>query len=194
MSNPATPRLPGQRAGLDRSQVLAAAFELVARAGVEGLTMRALAAQLGVSPNALYSHVADKDALVDAVLDELLAQVEAPTSTGGDPIEGLFDLMASTYHVLVGHPDLVSLYLARQGARGPNAQHLGQVMLALLRRAGATGPAAETALKVLVIHTIGFAAFTTANPLDADDPAFRATPDTASFHRSLRWLLAGIAT
>ncbi|MBD0283747.1 MAG: helix-turn-helix transcriptional regulator, partial [Thermoleophilaceae bacterium] len=57
-------RAPGQRAGLSRDRVLAAAHELLADGGLDALTMRALAERLGVRPNALYSHVASKTELI----------------------------------------------------------------------------------------------------------------------------------
>ncbi len=67
-------RGPGQRAGLSQPAVLAAARELLATAGVDGLTMRALARRLDVAPNALYSHVRSKTDLLDALLDDLPGQ------------------------------------------------------------------------------------------------------------------------
>ena len=173
--------------------MLAAARELLAEHGPAGLTMRALAGRLGVSPNALYSHVASKTALVDDVLDDLLAEVRAPDPEAAEPAAGLHELMASTHAVLLAHPDLVGLYLARQGARGPNARRLGDVMLALLARAGLTGPPAREALRVLIVYTIGFAAFTAQPPLEtADDAGARADELAENFDSGLRWLLAGI--
>ena len=122
-----------------------------------------------MSPNALYSHVVSKTTLVD----DVLAGVEAPVPDVEDPSAGLHDVMASTYRVLLAHPDLVPLYLARQGARGPNAQRLGDIMLRLLDGAVLSGPRAREARRVLIVYTIGFAAFTTRPPIDADaDPLF----------------------
>jgi AcrR family transcriptional regulator len=182
-------RTPGQRAGLTRERVLAAARDLLAERGLEGLTMRALAERLDVAPNALYSHVDGKTALIDAVLDDVLAEVDAPSADTEDPAAGLHALMASTYDVLLAHADLVPLYLARQGARGPNAIRLGDVMLALLARAGVSGPRAREALRVLIVYTIGFAAFTTRAPLG---PEPRADELHGNFDSGLRWLLAGV--
>lgn len=185
-------RNPGQRAGLSRARVLAAARELLTERGVDSLTMRSLAQRLGVSPNALYSHVDSKTALIDDLLDDALAGVQAPAPDADDPIAGVHALMASTYRVLLAHADLLTLYLARQGARGPNAQHLGDVMLALLSRAGVSGPRAHEARHVLIVYTIGSAAFATRSPLaTADAPG---TEDHSEhFDRGLRWLLAGIS-
>lgn len=157
--------------------------------------MRALAERLGVSPNALYSHVESRTALVDDILDDTLGTVDAPDPDSGDPIAGVHALMASTYRALLAHADLIPLYLARQGARGPNAQHLGDIMLALLARAGVTGQPAREALHVLIVYTIGSAAFATRSPLTTGEASPTATADhhAAHFEHGLDWILAGIS-
>lgn len=186
-------RTPGQRAGLTRAAVLTAARDLLTEQGMESLTMRALARRLDVAPNALYSHVASKIALVDALLDDTLAEVRPPAPDTDDPAAGLHQLMASTYDALLAHPDLVPLYLARQGARGPNAHRLGDTMTTLLARAGVHGPAAAEALRVLIVYTIGFAAFTTRSALDSDtDRPLNTAETSGNFTNGLRWLLDGI--
>lgn len=191
-------RGPGQRAGLTRDRVFAAARELLAERGSDGLSMRTLAARLDVSPNALYSHVDGKTALIDGLLDDVLADVLAdvdiPAADAGDPIEGVYTLMTSTYGVLRMHADLVALYLARQGARGPHAQHLGDVVLKLLERAGVTRPYAQEALHVLIVYTIGSAAFATRTVPGPVAPSSATADDHAArFDHGLSWLLAGIA-
>lgn len=186
-------RGPGQRAGLTRTAVLAAAHSVLAEGGVEALTMRALARRLTVAPNAIYSHVRDKTQLVDALLDDLLAEVETPSPDAADPVEALATMMTSTYRVLTTHPDLVPVLLARQGARGENAVRLGAVMDALLASAGVQGPAAEEARSVLIVHAIGSAAFATSTPLGPDgERPIPADESERTFVHSLRWLLAGI--
>lgn len=196
----ATRRGPGQRAGLTRGAVLVAAAELLAQGGSDAITMRALARHLRVAPNALYSHVPSKTALFDHLLDDLLASVEVPAPDITDPVAGLHALMSASYDVLTAHPDLVPLYLARQGARGPHAVRLGEVTDALLARAGVEPAAVRLARRVLIVHTIGSAAFATGGVV-ADGPTVGTETDrllTAvqirdSFRVSLRWLLAGIA-
>lgn len=181
----------GQRAGLSRQAVLAAARELAAERGLDGVSMRALAARLGVAPNALYSHVRDRGDLVDGLLDDVLDAVRAPEAGSGDPVAGLREVMVSTYEVLRAHPDLVPHYLARQGARGPNAQALGEVMTGLLGRAGVPGPAARDAVRVLVVHAIGLAAVGS-GPDAQDGPALSPADLRATFLLGLGWLLDGI--
>ncbi len=191
-----TVRGPGQRAGLSRAVVLSAAGELFTQGGSDAVTMRALARRLHVAPNALYSHVPSKTALLDDLLDELLARVELPAPDAAEAAAGLHAMLCSTYDVLTAHPDLVPLYLARQGARGPHAVRLGEITDALLARAGVEPAAVALARRVLIVHVIGSAAFATGTPVASGSPqAERPIPaqqSRDSFGLSLRWLLAGI--
>lgn len=192
-------RGPGQRAGLSRAAVLAAARALFGEGGAEAVTMRALARRLGVAPNALYSHVASKTVLVDDLLDELLSGVDAPAPDAEDPVAALHGLMRSTYALLIANPDLVPLYLARQGARGPHAVRLGEVTDELLDRAGVERAAIPLARRVLIVHTIGSAAFATGRVVGSAGTSLEARPLSAgqtdeSFDLSLRWLLIGIVS
>lgn len=178
-------RGPGERAGLTRDAVLTAARGLIAEVGLRGLTMRALARRLGVAPNALYGHVPGKDELVDALLDVHLAAVDTPPEDAADPLGAVAAMMISTYDVLVEAPDLVPLYLARRGARGPNAQALGVRMDALLERAGVAATSISRARVNLIVHAIGSASFATVGGAPADS--------RVAFVAGLGWLLDGAA-
>jgi len=185
-------RGPGQRAGLDRQQVLAAARDLLVSRGLDGMTMRALAERLSVAPNTLYSHVANKTALLDEVLDDVLGAVETDGLLDHDPCDGLRRMMSSTYRVLLEHADLVPLYLARQGARRTEAHRLGAVMMQLLSMAGVAGDRAHDAQRVLIVYTIGFAAFSS-RPPGGQVPGPVPVPELAdSFAQGLNWLLLGV--
>jgi TetR/AcrR family transcriptional regulator, tetracycline repressor protein len=183
------PRTSGQRAGLDRQAVLSAARAALDADGVEGLSMRSIARRLGVSPNALYSHVDSKVDLLDAVLDDLLADIESPPQGVVDPKAGLTSVMLSTFDVLCSHSDLVPLYLARQGSRGPNAQRLGDRMDALLEDLGA-GQSTPQARRALIIYTIGSAAF--APRRESASPALELAAVRDNFLSGLSWMLDGI--
>ncbi len=186
-------RTPGQRAGLTVESIVAEAKRLLAGEGPEALTMRALADRLAVAPNALYPHIGSKSALVDLVLDDVLAEVDEPARDIDDANVGLEQLMTSTYDVLVAHPELVPLYVARQGAQGPNAHRLGDAMLVLLDRGGVRGAAALEARRILIIYTIGVAAFASNPPLERGEaPKLAHDEMRATFASGLRWLLAGI--
>jgi hypothetical protein len=101
--------------------------------------------------------------------------------------------MRRTYDVLLAHPDLVPLYVARRGARGPNAVALGEQMLALFARAGIEDDQATEALRTLIVHTIGFAAFATGDALPPAQSSLTPRALEQLFARSLSWLLDGTA-
>jgi AcrR family transcriptional regulator len=211
-------RRAGQRAGLSRESVLAAARRIADDQGVDHLTMRRLAAELGVMPNALYSHVPDKEALLDALIDDLLAGIDPGDPAEGDWRDGLVRVMDSSRRLLLAHPQLAPVFLARPGL-GPNAARLGEITFGLLRRGGVEGEQAVEAFRVLLIYSLGFAAFQ-APRLQTDSvtrtqrveatfaslpedrfPELRrlagplAAPTTdRHFHTGLRWLLDGIAS
>jgi len=205
----------GQRAGLTRELVLAAARRIADAEGVDRLTMRRLAAELGVLPNALYSYVPDKEALLDALIDDLLGGID-PGEAVEDWRDGLVRVMDSSRRLLLAHPQLVPVFLARPGL-GPNAARLGEITFGLLRRGGLEGEGAVEAFRVLLIYSLGFAAFQAWRlPEDADrsaraEAAFVGLPEDGfpemrrlashlagpatddQFHTGLRWLLDGIA-
>jgi TetR/AcrR family tetracycline transcriptional repressor len=201
---------------LTREVVLDAAWTVARRDGVDRLTMRRLADELGVMPNTLYSHVSSKSALLDELLDHLLGRVAVPDPDTGDWRDGLVELMNSARRVLLEHPELVPSFLARP-TLGPNALRLGEVTFALLRRGGLEGERAVAAYRALLTQTLGSAAFEAPRRSDPDpegrraraEEAYRNAPEMPNigavgpqlarpateetFETGLRWILAGIA-
>jgi TetR/AcrR family tetracycline transcriptional repressor len=192
---------------LTLEQVLHAAQRIVRRQGVNRLIMRGLATELGVTPNALYGHVASKAALIDALLDAALADVERPEWTALRWRDGLMQVMTATRKVLVEHHELVGLYISR-GAKGPNATELRKLCFGMMEAGGIRGEAATSAFRALLIFTLGFAAFEASR-----GPAAHGVPDQTApttergaalasrsvepppphdFVRGLEWLLDGI--
>ena len=68
------------RVNLDRGRVIAAAIDLADRDGLDTLSMRTLAAELAVTPMALYKHVADKDDLLGGMVDAVVTSYRPPPS------------------------------------------------------------------------------------------------------------------
>lgn len=161
--------------------LIAAAMRLITDHGAAGLSMRSLAAALGVTPMALYNHVSNKDELIDAMLDDALGRVQVPED--GDPLTAVRGIMLSSYDVLIGHRDLVPLYLERRGARGPNAIGLGEKIREALGGLGIDQDRAQRILRALIIQALGFAAF---GAVPSDPPAIRDV-----FRDSLEWTLNG---
>lgn len=123
---------------------------------MEQVTMRRLATVLGVAPNALYTYFPDKTAILDALFDTILGEIEPPDPTKGRWQDTLADLMRASRRLLLAHPHLVTLFLSRPG--GPNALRLGEVTFQILARGGIQGRKAVEALRALLTYTLGFAA------------------------------------
>ena len=88
---------------IDRDSVIASALELAGEGGLESVTLRSVAGQLGVTAMAIYRHVESKSALLDGMADRLYAEIELPDPTG-DWWEGLAVLAHSTRDVLLKRP------------------------------------------------------------------------------------------
>ena len=71
---------PGPRPTLTRERVLRAAVALADEQGLDALTMRALGGALGVQAMSLYNHVADKDAILDGIVERVVAEIQVPSA------------------------------------------------------------------------------------------------------------------
>jgi AcrR family transcriptional regulator len=92
-----------QRSRLSRDRVLRAAVELADGAGIESLSMRRLASDLGVVPMALYNHVADKEDLLDGMVDLVIAEIDPPLA-GADWKTAVRERILSARQALLRHP------------------------------------------------------------------------------------------
>jgi len=99
----ATTEIETTRTPLSRERVLAAAVNLADREGADGLSMRRLAAELGVVPMALYKHVANKDELLDGMIDVVVAEIDLPR-TDTDWKTAVRARILSARQALLRHP------------------------------------------------------------------------------------------
>ncbi len=132
---------------LHRSDVLAAAIELLDADGLDALSMRRLAVRLGVQSGAVFWHFATKQALLDAIADHLLDGV-GDIDTGLPGIARLADLAVRLRRALLSHRDGARV-VSGTSVREPNTLHYGDVAV---RAAIAAGVAPERA--VLVVFSI----------------------------------------
>jgi AcrR family transcriptional regulator len=148
MRSPASGRSsPGPNRLLDEEQILDTAVLILRRDGVEGLTVRRLAAELGVTPMTLYRYFPSKDALLDAVADMAmqvpdLADSDAPWDVA------LHRLLVAVYRNLRAMPEVAQL-MAIRSVTGPGVDDLRERMLALLTAGGLSADAAVLALGVI---------------------------------------------
>jgi AcrR family transcriptional regulator len=123
-----------ERPGLNRELIVETALRLADEGGLDALTLRRVARELGVTPMALYRYVASKDDLLDAVGDEVLGLAELPGS-GSSWQEQLRAVARSYRTLLTRHPAALELVMARTLV-GPNALRVADAVLGILRRAG----------------------------------------------------------
>jgi AcrR family transcriptional regulator len=125
---------------LDRDSVLRAGLALADESGVDAVTLRRLADRIGVTPMALYRHVAGKGDLLDGMADLLYAELDFPEPEG-DWWSELAALAHSVRGVLLAHPATVALF--SRPLAGPHSVKLGEALLGTLRRAGFRAAEAE---------------------------------------------------
>jgi AcrR family transcriptional regulator len=145
-----------RRPQLTRERVVAEALTIIADEGVQALTMRSLAARLGVVPGALYHHVRNKDQLQDLVLDGVLAEVDFHVGRTRPWTEQIKVLAQRLRHVLELHPGVAGLLKTRDPL-GPHSLALAEAFLKPLQAAGFPDREAGLAFFLVVDYTVGFA-------------------------------------
>lgn len=158
-----------RQARISRSQVLDATLALAEEKGLQAVSMRAVAARLGVTPMALYRHVRDKDDLLDALVERLLGELPIP-----DPElswgERLMAMSASLRATATRHPD-VFLMLLRRPATTPGALRARAAVYAALEDAGIPEQEIPRIERLLSTFMIGFAASEASGRFAAHDQA-----------------------
>ena len=176
-----------RRQALTRERVTAEALEIISSDGAAALSMRALAARLGVVPGALYRHVRSKDQLCDLAVDEVLAEVDC-RADGDLAWTGQVKALACRLRaVLEGHPGIAAMLQTRDPL-GPHSLALAEALLAALQRSGLPPQMTAPAFWLVRDYAVGFALSdrTTVNEQRLQDPATRR-----QLHEFFRSLPAG---
>lgn len=139
---------------LSRDQILDTAFEILESDGIERLTVRALAAKLGVAVTAIYWHVGDKDALLDGLVERIIAQLGPVQVRGRAPEERIMSIGRSLRQTLLRQPDLVAV-VHRQGRTAALFQPARRVLVRELAAAGLDGAEAALAVQAVLNLVIG---------------------------------------
>jgi AcrR family transcriptional regulator len=159
------PRTSRGRAGLSRDRVLQAAVALADESGIDALSMRRLAKELGVEAMSLYNHVANKDDILDGIVDIVMGEIEVP-SDNMDWKESIRRSSISAYEALVRHPWACSLMMSK--ARVGNARMLWmEGVLRTLRKAGFSADLTHHAYHALDSHITGFTLWLVSMPFDS---------------------------
>ncbi|MCA9533496.1 MAG: TetR family transcriptional regulator [Myxococcales bacterium] len=158
--------MAARRPPLDREQVLASALALADRDGVERLTMRALATELGVSPMAVYWHFPNKAALVAELVDFVVNQYDVHPGEGGTLRERARKTFRTMYQGLHDHPGIIPL-ISQPETRGRSSLEVMNALLAQLQAEGRTARRAQEAYHLLMSFTLGAIAMSQADGLPA---------------------------
>ena len=170
-----------RRNSLTTAEITAAARQVLIANGLEGFTMRAVAARLGAGPMALYTHVASKEELLDLVLDGLLGELAGPDDPTRPWDEVVVEAALRLLDHLRAHPWAVPALFSRPDP-GRGATAAGELYLAAALRGGLN--AAEsvllfTGLLALVYGAAGFLS-SSAGPAAQDRAAVAAVIREAS--------------
>ncbi len=155
------------RASLSKERVLQTAVALAARDGIESLTMRKLADELGAGAMSLYYYVPNKDALLDEMVDIVFGEIELP-STDVDWRTALRRRAISTREALNRHRWAVGLMESRT-TPGPASLRLHDAVLGCLREAGFSIELAIHAYSVQDAYIYGFALQEKSLPFESAD-------------------------
>ena len=184
---------------MSREQVVLAAMKVVASGGFEDMTIRSLAAQLGVAPMSLYRHVRDKNDLLTEVVDRMLARVWRPRIPTRDWQAWVSDASERLRSFLVAQPAAMHVFLLGPVVSPINIARM-DAMVGVLRGAGIDDEAAGRAFAAVHTYTIGFAALQASrgraqHPAVSDEPLVEqlaAYTTREQFAVGLRYLLEGI--
>jgi AcrR family transcriptional regulator len=175
----AQPRIP-----LSRERVLRAAVKVADEGGIEALTMRRLASELGAEPMSLYYHVANKEAVLDGVVDALVEEIEE--AVGGFDVPSALsdwkpavrDRILLARQVMLRHPWAPAVIETRKNTSMAAVRYF-EGLLGLLREGGFSYDLAHHALHALGSRALGFSQ----EMFEPDDPDMPDEDTAAMFEQ-----------
>lgn len=171
---------PRPRRSLNRDRVIAAAAALAGTDGLGALTMRSLAAALGVKPMSLYNHITGREDLLDGMVDFVFSQIARPDPEGRWRPE-IRARAVSARAVLVRHPWALSLMDSRSSP-GPATLGHHDAVIGVLLNSGFSPATASRAYAVVDAYVYGFvlqeAAMPDMDPESAVDAAIGTAAET----------------
>jgi AcrR family transcriptional regulator len=167
--SPSKPREP-----VTRERAIRVAVALADAGGIESLSMRKLAAELGIEAMSLYYHVTSKDDILDGMLDVVYSEYATPRA-GDEWRTAMRTRAESTRSVLAKHPWAIGIK-ARTSPGPATLGHLDSV-IGCLTAAGFSMPMTGHALSLLDSYVLGFAQQEASLPLDPSGDISAATED-----------------
>jgi AcrR family transcriptional regulator len=176
----AVPRIP-----LSKERVLRAAVKVADEGGIDSLTMRNLAEELGVEAMSLYYHVANKEAVLDGLVDAILAEIEEALGGFGVPDDewktALRHRILTARQVMLRHPWAPGVFETRT-TMSPILVLYFEGLLGILREGGFSYDLAHHAMHALGSRALGFSQELFAPDDDAGDEAADAMLEEMAEH------------
>jgi AcrR family transcriptional regulator len=145
--------IAAQRVPLSKERVLRTAIALADKGGIDSLSMRRLAHELGVEAMSLYHYVSSKDELLSGIVDIVVSEIE-PTSRDGEWKAAIRRSAVSFHDVLKRHPWATSLMMSGTGVSQARLRYM-EALLRRLREAGFSANMTHHAYHALDSHIIG---------------------------------------
>lgn len=164
------------RVPLSRELVLDTAVKLADRGGLESLSMRKLGQELGVEAMALYYHFANKDEVIDGIVDLVFSEVDLPAS-GADWKTAMRQRAISLRDALLRHRWAIGLMESRRKP-GPASLRHHDAVIGSLRSAGLDLPTIAHAYSLLDSYIYGFALFMANLPFEPSEEVAELGQDT----------------
>jgi AcrR family transcriptional regulator len=161
MSQEAEP--DGGRVRLSKDKVLRGAMAVADAGGIASLTIRSIAQELGVKPMSVYHHVANKDAIIDGIVDLVFSEIDLPVPGRGWKPE-IRRRSVSAREALRRHPWAIQLLQSRTNP-GPATMRHHDAVIGTLREAGFSVVKTAHAFALVDSYVFGFALSEAALPI-----------------------------
>ena len=142
-------------APLNRERILNVAIRLADEGGIGSVSMRKLAQELGVKAMSLYNHVANKDDVLDGIVDMAIGEIDLPTSIEIDWKSAMRRRANSAHEMLLRHPWSTMLIVSRINVGAAMLRYV-DATLGCLREAGFSFEMADRAWNAIDSHIYGF--------------------------------------
>jgi AcrR family transcriptional regulator len=152
---------------LSRARVLDGALAVADAGGIAALTIRSLAGRLGVKPMSVYHHVANKEEILDCIVDMVFAEIELPVP-GGDWRSEMRRRAISERRALNRHPWAIQLLQSRTSP-GPATLRHHDAVIGSLRAGGFSVEMTAHAFALIDSYVLGFALSEAALPINGPE-------------------------
>ncbi len=162
-------RRAGPDTPLTRERIVSAAIGIVDSEGLSALSMRRLGADLGVDPMAVYYHVPNKEALFDAIVEAVMAEIDLTGDDPSAPAEERILWAAHAYRdAMLAHVNALPIVLSR-GPSTPVAMRPVEVLIGILRDAGLPPARAMAGMNAIAAAVRGIVGMIASAPAGAAD-------------------------